>query len=72
MKSKRSDDLLENLLHDVKSNCSSLNDAAALLQKSPQTERDELLEVMAQQAQTLVKAIIDYKATASSHDLRPN
>lgn len=50
---------LENLLHEVNSKCSSLKDAAVLLQKSPQIERAELLALMAQESRNLAQYLAE-------------
>ncbi|MBI4668008.1 MAG: HAMP domain-containing histidine kinase [Elusimicrobia bacterium] len=52
---------LEQLIHDVNSKCASLKSAVQLLRNASDDERRELLELMAQQAEALVKIIVEYK-----------
>lgn len=52
----------EPLIHDVKSTCSNLRTAANLLREVPAQEMEEFLTAMAQQAENLARAILDFKA----------
>lgn len=48
---------LDDLIHDVNSKCSSLKNAAALLRKASESEKRELLTLMAQEARTLAESL---------------
>lgn len=50
---------LESLIHDVNSKCSSLKSAAAMLRKATETEKRELLTLMAQEARALALCLAD-------------
>ncbi|MBI4668194.1 MAG: HAMP domain-containing histidine kinase [Elusimicrobia bacterium] len=52
---------LSRLIHNVNSKCASLKGGAELLADSPPEEAREILELMAQQAETLLEAITEYK-----------
>lgn len=57
------EDALEKLIHDVNSKCASLKNAAALLRAAPPAEADELLTMMAQQAEKLGQTITRFDQT---------
>jgi signal transduction histidine kinase len=50
-------DPLDDLIHDVKSKCTSLIGAAALLKKSTEAEKKELLELMKRSAKELAQRL---------------
>jgi nitrogen-specific signal transduction histidine kinase len=52
---------LEELIHDVKSKCSSLKGAAELLRGSSAPKVSELLPLMIEQARSLTKCLEDFK-----------
>lgn len=51
---------LEKVIHDVNSKCASLKDAAPLLRELSPGERDRLLDLMRQQAETLLRTLRDF------------
>ncbi len=53
---------IEKLVHDVNSKCASLRDAVKLLKDSTKAEADELLTLMAAQAEELARAISRFKS----------
>ncbi len=57
------EDALEKLIHDVNSKCASLKNAAGLLRTAPPAEADELLTMMAQQAEKLGQTITKFGQT---------
>lgn len=52
---------LDALVHDVRSRCSSLQSAAALLKAAPPQEAAELLTLMTQQAGKLIESLARYR-----------
>lgn len=50
---------LEKLIHDVRSKCASLRDAAGLLRDAAPDERKELLRLMLDQARAVVAVLED-------------
>lgn len=54
------EDALDDLVHDVNSQCSSLKRAVGLLKDSPPEELTELLKMMASQVEELARAIADF------------
>jgi hypothetical protein len=51
---------LENLIHDVKSRCATLIDAAERLRVVPAAERRELISLMLPRAQRVVDMLKEY------------
>ena len=54
-------DLLETLIHDVTSKCSSLKSAAAILRQASPKETRELLALMTEESRRLAKDLADFK-----------
>lgn len=52
---------VEGLVHDVNSKCGSLKSAAGLLRAAEPAQAQELLGLMAEQAESLAKTITLYK-----------
>lgn len=50
---------LEKLIHDVRSKCDSLRAAAGLLRDSPGPERENLIALMAEQAESLARLLAE-------------
>lgn len=50
---------LEKLIHDVRSKCDSLRAAAGLLRDAPPAERENLLGLMAAQAESLARLLAE-------------
>ena len=61
MPKTNSSQLLDQLIHDVNSKCGSLKSAAALLRTSEPAQAQELLGLMAEQAESLARVIVIYK-----------
>ena len=59
MSARPPEEVMDDLLHEVNSKCSSLKSAAALLKKSPPAEKAELLALMVQQAQELAQYLLE-------------
>lgn len=60
------DEALETLIHDVRSQSSSLTSAAALLRESTPAEARELLDLMVRQAESLTAKLGAYRRSLGS------